>query len=97
MRDYLRTSDRLGDLAERIRQAQDRAKTAPEGTCPFCHAGRFRLSAERGLYSCLDCGEKGDVITATMKINNLDFRSAISRLQARASCCQPVETGSEAG
>ena len=58
-------------------------EAATEGACPFCHAGRFRLSVERGLYACPDCGEKGDVIIATMKFGGVDFRSAIARLKER--------------
>ena len=56
-------------------------KKAMGGVCPFCASGRFRLSEERGHYSCPDCGEKGDVITATMRLEGLDFRSAAARLQ----------------
>jgi DNA primase len=37
--------------------------------------------AERGLYACPDCGEKGDVITATMRLERVSFRSAVARLQ----------------
>ena len=60
-------------------------EAATEGTCPFCQAVRFRLSVERGLFSCPDCGEKGDVIIATMKLEGVDFRSAIARLQEQIS------------
>ena len=56
------------------------SETAMGGICPFCASGRFRLRAERGLYSCPDCGEKGDVITATMRLAGVDFRSAVIRL-----------------
>jgi len=56
-------------------------ESAANGTCPFCASGRFRLSEERGFYACRDCGHRGDVITATMKIHDLDFRSAVAQLQ----------------
>ena len=56
-------------------------KKAMGGICPFCASGRFSLSVERGIYACRDCGHRGDVITATMKIHDLDFRSAVAQLQ----------------
>ena len=57
------------------------SETAMGGICPFCASGRFRLSEERGFYACRDCGHRGDVITAMMKIHDLDFRSAVALLQ----------------
>jgi len=74
----------IDHIREQVPLASVLPSTAAEGTCLFCRAGQFRLSVERGLYSCPNCGEKGDVITATMRLEGVDFRSAVTRLQERA-------------
>ena len=74
----------IDHIREQVPLASVLPGTAAEGTCPFCRADQFRLSAERGFYACPDCGEKGDVITATIKMDGVDFRSAVTRLQERA-------------
>ncbi len=74
----------IDHIREQVPLASVLPGTAAEGACPFCTAGRFRMSVERGFYSCPDCGEKGDVIIAIMKMDGVDFRSAVTRLQERA-------------
>lgn len=60
-------------------------ETSAEGVCPFCRGERFLLHPQGHLYHCPDCGEKGDVITATMRLDGLTFREAVTRLQARVN------------
>ena len=74
----------IDHIREKVPLASVLPEAAAEGVCPFCACRRFRLSVERGFYACPDCGEKGDVITATMRLEGVDFRSAAARLQERA-------------
>ena len=54
-----------------------------DNACPFCKSHRFRVSDESGLYSCPDCGNRGDVISATMALDRVDFRTAVTRLRVK--------------
>ena len=48
--------------------------------CPF-HNGKDRnLSIKNNLYKCFVCGEHGDAISFVQKYFNLDFLSAISKI-----------------
>ena len=50
--------------------------------CPF-HAEKtssFMVDAEKQLFYCFGCHEKGDVISFVMKLNNVSFRDALSIL-----------------
>jgi len=61
------------------------------GLCPF-HSERtpsFTVFSEN--YHCFGCGAGGDVITFTMKIENLDYKSAIELLAQRAGVQMPQD------
>ncbi len=52
------------------------------GLCPF-HAEKtpsFSVSPEKGLFHCFGCGAGGNVFTFLMRVEGLDFRSAVERL-----------------
>ena len=50
------------------------------GCCPFHNekTPSFSVSEEKGFYHCFGCGEHGDIISFTMKSENVDFKTAIS-------------------
>lgn len=53
--------------------------------CPF-HEDKspsFCIYPESNRFVCFGCNEKGDVITYTMKINNLNFKEAVLWLSER--------------
>ena len=52
------------------------------GCCPFHNekTPSFSVNEEKGFYHCFGCGEHGDIIGFTMKVNNMDFRAAIKEL-----------------
>jgi DNA primase len=56
-----------------------------KGLCPF-HDERtpsFHVRPQVGLFHCFGCGEGGDVIAFTMKIDHLGFVESVERLAAR--------------
>ena len=52
------------------------------GCCPFHNekTPSFSVSEEKGFYHCFGCGEHGDIISFTMKSENIDFKAAIKEL-----------------
>ena len=53
-----------------------------KGLCPF-HDEKtpsFVVSESKQFYNCFGCGESGDVISFVMKIENIDFTSAVRKL-----------------
>jgi len=61
------------------------------GLCPF-HSEKtpsFTVSDDRGLYHCFGCGEGGTVFTFVMKMDGLDFPSAVETLAQRANVRLP--------
>ena len=61
------------------------------GCCPFHNekTPSFCVSEEKGFCKCFGCGESGDIISFTMKINNMDFKSAIEELANMAGMKMP--------
>lgn len=61
------------------------------GCCPFHNekTPSFSVNEEKGFYHCFGCGEHGDIISFTMKTNNIDFRAAITELAAQAGLKMP--------
>ena len=61
------------------------------GCCPFHNekTPSFCVSEEKGFCKCFGCGESGDIISFTMKINNMDFKSAITELANQAGLKMP--------
>jgi DNA primase len=47
------------------------------------------VNEEKGFYHCFGCGEHGDIISFTMKHNNMDFKSAITELANMAGLKMP--------
>ena len=52
------------------------------GCCPFHNEKKpsFSVSEDKGCYHCFGCGEHGDIISFTMKSENVDFKTAIKEL-----------------
>ncbi len=61
------------------------------GCCPFHNekTPSFSVNEEKGFYHCFGCGEHGDIISFTMKTNNMEFRDAITELAAQAGLKMP--------
>ncbi|MBD5400598.1 DNA primase [bacterium] len=61
------------------------------GCCPFHNekTPSFSVNEEKGFYHCFGCGEHGDIISFTMKTNNMDFRAAITELAQMAGVKLP--------
>ncbi len=64
-----------------------------KGLCPF-HSEKtpsFTVFPNDGHYYCFGCGEGGDVITFTMKLENLDYRGALDFLAKRSGIVLPED------
>ncbi len=61
------------------------------GCCPFHNekTPSFCVNEEKGFYHCFGCGEHGDIISFTMKSNNMDFVEAIKELANQAGIKMP--------
>jgi len=61
------------------------------GCCPFHNekTPSFSVNEEKGFYHCFGCGEHGDIISFTMKSENLDFKNAIKELADMAGLKMP--------
>ncbi len=61
------------------------------GLCPFHNekTPSFTVYPEDGSYYCFGCGQGGDIITFTMRIENLDYIDAVRRLADRAGLRVP--------
>ena len=61
------------------------------GCCPFHNekTPSFSVSEDKGFYHCFGCGEHGDIISFTMKSENVDFRTAIRELADMAGIKVP--------
>lgn len=61
------------------------------GLCPFHNekTPSFTVYPENGSYYCFGCGQGGDVITFTMKMENLDYIDAVRKLADRAGMKLP--------
>ena len=61
------------------------------GCCPFHNekTPSFSVSEEKGFYHCFGCGEHGDIISFTMKSENVDFKTAIYELANMAGIKMP--------
>ena len=65
------------------------------GCCPFHNekTPSFSVNEEKGFYHCFGCGEHGDIISFTMKSNNMDFVEAIKELANQAGIELPQILG----
>lgn len=61
------------------------------GCCPFHNekTPSFTVHEEKGFFKCFGCGEGGDIISFTMKVNNMEFRAAIEELASMAGMKMP--------
>ena len=61
------------------------------GCCPFHNekTPSFSVNEEKGFYHCFGCGEHGDIISFTMKSQNVDFKEAIKELADMAGIKMP--------
>ncbi len=61
------------------------------GCCPFHNekTPSFSVNEDKGFYHCFGCGEHGDIISFTMKTENLEFRDAIKELADMAGLKMP--------
>lgn len=61
------------------------------GLCPF-HSEKtpsFSVSPQKGIFHCFGCGEGGNSIGFLMKIENISFYEAVTRLAERANIDLP--------
>lgn len=61
------------------------------GCCPFHNekTPSFSVNEDKGFYHCFGCGEHGDIISFTMKSENVDFKEAIKELADMAGIKMP--------
>ena len=61
------------------------------GLCPFHNekTPSFTVYPENGSYYCFGCGQGGDIVTFTMRAENLDYIDAVKRLADRAGLKMP--------
>lgn len=61
------------------------------GCCPFHNekTPSFSVNEDKGFYHCFGCGEHGDIISFTMKSQNMDFVEAIKELANMAGIKMP--------
>lgn len=64
------------------------------GLCPFHNekTPSFTVYPENGSYYCFGCGQGGDIITFTMRMENLDYIDAVRKLADKAGLRLPEET-----
>ncbi|MBR3995018.1 MAG: DNA primase [Clostridia bacterium] len=70
-----------------------RAGSNMSGLCPFHSERTPSFTVFQDNFHCFGCGAGGDVITFTMKIENLDYRGAIELLAQRAGIPVPQDSG----
>ena len=70
-----------------------RAGSNVKGLCPFHNekTPSFTVYPDSQSFFCFGCGAGGDVITFTMKYNNLDYAGAIEYLASRAGIDIPLD------
>lgn len=61
------------------------------GCCPFHNekTPSFSVNEDKGFYHCFGCGEHGDIISFTMKSQNINFIEAIKELADMAGIKMP--------
>jgi DNA primase len=67
------------------------------GLCPF-HTEKspsFTVNDQKGFFHCFGCGEHGDIFGFTMKMEGLDFKSAVLKLANDHSIFVPIVENEE--
>ncbi|MBR6535539.1 MAG: DNA primase, partial [Clostridia bacterium] len=74
-----------------------RAGSNHQGLCPFHNekSPSFTVFSKSDSFYCFGCGAGGDVITFIMRVENLDYMSAIEHLAKRAGLSMPVGANAE--
>ncbi len=64
------------------------------GLCPFHNekTPSFTVYPENGSYYCFGCGQGGDIITFTMRMENLDYIDAVRKLADKAGLRLPEDS-----
>lgn len=77
------------DIYELVSQyvSLKRAGSSYIGLCPFHNekTPSFSVSPQKGIFHCFGCGEGGNSIGFLMKIENISFYEAVTRLAERAN------------
>lgn len=77
------------DIYELVSQyvSLKRAGSSYVGLCPFHNekTPSFSVSPQKGIFHCFGCGEGGNSIGFLMKIENISFYEAVTRLAQRAN------------
>lgn len=79
--DEIKNRCNIVDVAGRYMKLK-RTGSGYMGLCPF-HGEKtpsFHISETRQFFHCFGCGESGDVITFVMKMENIDFMTAVTKL-----------------
>lgn len=65
--------------------------------CPFHHekTSSFSIKQDGQFYKCFGCGESGNVINFVMKMDNVDFMTAVEILAKNAGLEMPSDTENE--
>lgn len=79
--DEIKSRCNIVDLVGRYVELK-RAGGSHKGLCPFHNekTPSFVVSESKQFFYCFGCGASGDVISFLMKIENIDFQTAVSKL-----------------
>lgn len=87
------------DIYELVSQyvSLKRAGSSYQGLCPFHNekTPSFSVSPQKGIFHCFGCGEGGNSIGFLMKIENISFYEAVTRLAERANIELPKPDSSD--
>ncbi len=93
----LKARNNIADIISTAVQLK-RNGTRHVGLCPF-HGEKtpsFTVFEDTASFYCFGCGAGGDVITFTMRYNNLDYIEAVRYLAERSGMALPEEEGRNA-
>ncbi len=94
--DELRAKCDIVDVASKY-MSLSRRGTNYWACCPF-HSEKtpsFSIKQDGQFYKCFGCGESGNVITLVMKMENVDFMTAVEMLSKQVGLVLPNEVDSE--
>lgn len=94
--DEIRNSNNILDVVSQY-VVLKRSGRSYSGLCPF-HKEKspsFYVSPDKQIFHCFGCGEGGDVIGFTKKIENITFKEAIEMLAERSNISLPALVNTE--